>query len=454
MTVSLTADLLCDTGAEDAVIAAVLVEPDACPKLAGVLEPRHFFRERNAWAYEAAMAVWHRGEEPNQITVAHELAVRGRLDDAGGQTFLSDCIRICPTTVGDSALWYAGIVRRLAMSREALSAAHAITRLVLDNPSDVERAISRGVDLLQGIAGQVTTDDVQDAQQEFEGGLWEQVEAHMDNPGAIRGVRTGIAGFDEAIDGIVRRRVYLSAAETSLGKSLLVQDATRRLALGGHRVLVFTTEMSASEFMWRMVFQQASLDPWAHKTGYSHVEREQIRDAMDVLSKAPITFCDRGDLSNVYLRGVVQREKAKHGDILLVVVDHIDQVSAQGPSRTAELEVITRGVKNIAKDQDVGVWVVSHLSRLTEYNSKSKSARLRNSESKGQDVDVAWMQEPIKQNLDGTWTVMDPDEARAKMATGLHISVSVFKHRHGRTGSHRLFLSWRTGGRFEGVADR
>ena len=453
MSISLTADLLCDTEAEDGVIAAVLVEPDACPKLAGVLEPKHFFREANAWAYEAAMAVWHRGEEPNQITVAHELAVRGRLDDAGGQTFLSDCIRNCPTTVGDSALWYAGIVRRLAMSREALSAAHTITRLVLDNPSDVERAISRGVDLLQGIAGQVTTDDVQDAQQVFEGGLWEQVEAHMDNPGAIRGVRTGIAGFDEAIDGLVRGRVYLYGAETSMGKSLFVQDVTRRLVLAGHRVLVFTTEMSASEFLQRMVFQQAGLDPWAHKTGYSHVEREQIRDAMDVLSRAPVTFCDRGDLSNMYLRGVVQREKAKH-DVMLVVVDHIDQVSGAGPSRTAELEAITKGLKNIAKDQHVAVMEVSHVSRLTEYNNRSRSSRMRNSESKAQDADIGWMFEPIKQGVDGTWVAMDPDEAREKMSSGLHLSLSVFKQRHGRVTRHRLFLSWRTGGRFEGVADR
>lgn len=454
MTLSFTADLLCDTAAEDGVIASVLSQPDACPKLAGVLEPRHFFRERNAWAFEAAMAVWHRGEEPNQITVAHELAVRERLEDAGGQTFLADCLRNCPTTVGDSALWYAGIVRRLSMSREALSASHAIQRLVLDNPDDVERAISRGVDLLQGIAGQSIADDVLDAAQVFEGGLWEQVEAHMADPGAIRGVRTGIAGFDEAVDGIVRGRVYLYGAETSMGKSLFAQDVVRRLILARHRCLVFTTEMAASEFMWRMVFQQAGLDPMAHKTGYSHPEREAIRDAMDLLSRAPVTFCDRGDLSNAYLRGVVQREKARHGDILLVVVDHIDQVSSTGASRTAELEAITKGLKNIAKDQAVAILEVSHVSRLTEYNRSSRSSRMRNSESKAQDADIGWMFEPVKQGLDGTWAAMDPDEAREKMLTGLHVSLSIFKHRHGRVSRHRLFLSWRTGGRFEGVSDR
>jgi len=40
--------------------------------------------------------------------------------------------------------------------------------------------------------------------------------------------------------------------------------------------------------------------------------------------------------------------------------------------------------------------------------------------------------EPIKQGVDGTWVAMDPDEAREKMSSGLHLSLSVFKQRHGR----------------------
>lgn len=441
------ADLMADLEAEEAVVAAALQE--SCGKLAGVVEPKHFYREKNAWVYAAAMTVWKRGEEPNTVTVAHELAVQNQLEAVGGSVFLLDVLRRCPVAGGDAPLWYAGIVKRLAMAREALQVGHAIQRLILDSPDDVERAIDRGIQLLQGIAGQVVTDDVAEAAEVFEGGLWARIDAYLENPGAITGLTTGITNFDEAIDGFQPGRVYLYGAETSMGKSLFGQDVIRRLAKQGHRALVFTTEMGREEFLWRLAFQEAGLDPQSHRQGYSPAEAQSVRDAMLRVAELPITICDRGDLSATYLRGVVQRVRAKFPDLRILLVDHVDQVSGAGVNRVAELEGITKGLKNIARDLKVAVLEVSHVSRLNDYNRASKSSRMRNSESKAQDADIAWMLEPVKQLPDGSWHVMDADEARLKMASGVHVNVSLFKQRHGRVGNHRLFLSWRTGGRFE-----
>ena len=69
-----------------------------------------FFREKNGWIYDACLALWERDEAINQITVAHELARRDRLEDVGGQTYLADVIRRLPTRIG--AEYYARIVKR------------------------------------------------------------------------------------------------------------------------------------------------------------------------------------------------------------------------------------------------------------------------------------------------------------------------------------------------------
>jgi replicative DNA helicase len=66
-----------DIEAEEAVIASLLVDPEAIYKIAPTLTAQDFFREQNAWAYEACLALWERNESINQITVAHELARRG-----------------------------------------------------------------------------------------------------------------------------------------------------------------------------------------------------------------------------------------------------------------------------------------------------------------------------------------------------------------------------------------
>ncbi len=69
-----------DIEAEEAVIAALLVDVEALHKVLPILKAQDFFREKNGWVYEAALALWNRDEAVNQITVAHELARLDRLE--------------------------------------------------------------------------------------------------------------------------------------------------------------------------------------------------------------------------------------------------------------------------------------------------------------------------------------------------------------------------------------
>src|SRR2546428_14022768 len=73
-----------DIDAEEAVIASLLVDSEAIYKIAPKLKSEDFFREKNAWVYDACRALWDPSESLNQITVAHELARPNRLEDVGG----------------------------------------------------------------------------------------------------------------------------------------------------------------------------------------------------------------------------------------------------------------------------------------------------------------------------------------------------------------------------------
>src|SRR3972149_4756976 len=89
-----------DIEAEEAVIASLLVDAEAIYKVAPKLKAEDFFREKNAWVYEACRALWDRNESLNQITVAHELARRGRLEEVGGASYLSRLVSDLPTSAG------------------------------------------------------------------------------------------------------------------------------------------------------------------------------------------------------------------------------------------------------------------------------------------------------------------------------------------------------------------
>jgi len=280
--------------------------------------------------------------------------------------------------------------------------------------------------------------------------LADDVEAFLAAPRALRGISSGLPKLDGFLGGIQRGAVYLFGAETSLGKSLFVQDRVRWWALKGLRCLVFTTEMSANQVGWRTVFQLAGVDPYRLRhTGQVSVEtREAVRDANERFNTLPLHFCDRGDLGVSHLLSEVRKAKTRFGGLDMVAIDHIDMVKGQrgNGSKTQELEDTTAMVKAMAREEDVPVFEVSHLSRVNQGSAQNRNSRFRNSESKPQDADVAMFLAPV--NADGS--EMTSDEARGRMSNPglLQVRLEITKNRWGPTGSVPLWLSWQQGGRF------
>src|SRR3970040_430380 len=124
-----------DIEAEEAIIASLLVDPEAIYRVAPTLKPEDFFREKNAWAFEACLALWERNESINQITVSHELARRGRLEEGGGAASLSRLVTETPPSVGVAP--YAGLVQRDYSYRRLIRAAGQIAQMAYQAPPAV-----------------------------------------------------------------------------------------------------------------------------------------------------------------------------------------------------------------------------------------------------------------------------------------------------------------------------
>jgi replicative DNA helicase len=164
-----------DIEAEEAVIAALLVDSEAIFHISPILKPSDFFREKNGWVYEACLDLWNRDDAINQITVAHELARKDRLEEAGGQTYLADTIRRLPTSVGVE--FYARIVKRDATYRGLIHAATGILQMAYEAPAEIENVFSRAEDLIQRLRGGENFRDFVHIAQLLQAYLEEDVEA-------------------------------------------------------------------------------------------------------------------------------------------------------------------------------------------------------------------------------------------------------------------------------------
>ena len=85
--------------AEEAVLGSLLIDSDSLTRVASMLKPEDFYRERNGLCYEAAIALSARDISIDQVTLAGELQRSETLDAAGGMAYLSHLVSITPTSM-------------------------------------------------------------------------------------------------------------------------------------------------------------------------------------------------------------------------------------------------------------------------------------------------------------------------------------------------------------------
>src|SRR3989442_1220080 len=210
-----------DTDAEEAVIASLLVDSEAIYKVAPRLRAEDFFREKNAWVYETCRALWDRSESINQITVAHELARRGRLEDVGGASYLSRLVTELPTSVGVEH--YAGIIQRDATYRKLISAASQIAQLAYQGGADISDVLARAETLVSGVRQGDTLRDFVHIRELLTGYLESAAAGVGADASKARAVTTGFMDLDTLLTaGLKRGDLIVVAARPSLGKTSLV----------------------------------------------------------------------------------------------------------------------------------------------------------------------------------------------------------------------------------------
>ena len=138
-----------DVAAEEAVLGSLLLDEEAGFKVAGLLGPDDFFREKNRWVYEACLALYDRREGLNQITVAHELALADRLEAVGGHAYLNYLVTGLATSVFVDH--YANIVRNCAVMRRLIEASGQIAALGFEGGPDTDAVLSKAEDILFGL---------------------------------------------------------------------------------------------------------------------------------------------------------------------------------------------------------------------------------------------------------------------------------------------------------------
>lgn len=430
--------------AEEAVLGSVLLDREVLARVAPILEPRDFYRERNGTIYQAMRELVDRSVELDYLTIIDHLDRIGQLEAVGGTGYLADLLGAVPTPI--HAEHYARIVAGDALRRRMISAGGRIATQAFDRAVETETLLARSEQMLADVASSAPSTEWIPIDEGLRRYLDQMAGlADLDRRAAPTATKlpTCFVDLDQQLSGgLGRGDLLILAGRPGMGKSSLALALVLRSALAyGVGAAIFSLEMGVPQILARAVSMTSGV-PLAtlDAARFSPSQDRALGTALARLAETKIVLDESATLSLAQIRSRVRR-LAAGGTLDLVVVDHIQLVTADGNTRNDELGEISRGLKAIAREHNVAVLALSQLSRavMQRPNKRPIMSDLRESGNLEQDADVVML-------------LYREKEYDALTERGDAAEIIIPKHRNGRTGTVTLIWNDETTG-FRGLED-
>ena len=451
--------------AEQAVLAAVLMNNRALERVSEFLKPEHFSHPAHQEIYKLAERQFAAGIPFDIITAKNYLDQQGVLESVGGVEYLTQLAGAGATVVNVEQ--YGRIVYDNAMRRELINLGQSITDAAytedLDNPvsAQIETAEQK---LFEMASLGVSEREVSSIATALQSALQEAEIAYKAD-GKLSGLTTGLNALDKSISGLHHSDLIIIAGRPAMGKTTLAMNiafnAANAILYGRANekykgaVAFFSLEMSSSQLAARVLSSQSKIPASAMREG-SLTDEDFLKMSQysAAIGKVPLYIDDTPGMSVPMIRTRARRLARKCGGIALIVIDYLQLMTSPGgrrnDNRVQEISEITRGLKMLAKELDVPVIALSQLSRSVESrdDKRPQLADLRESGSIEQDADIVmftYREEYYLENRDPSQRIsgntnekiIESYQKRLERARG-KADVIIGKNRHGRPETVRL----------------
>ena len=427
---------------EEAVIGAVLINPEAYYDVAQFLQAEDFYIHRHRWIWHAFTRLHERSLPIDFLTVSAELEQQGQLAEVGGPAYLTALINNVPTSLHAEA--YGLLVEETAVRRRMLEAANSIAKLAYQQESGIEEVMNEAEKAVFGVSERRLTRDLQPIDQVLSE-YYDRIDTLLRRGEDTFGVPTGFLDLDRLLGGMQPSDFIIIAGRPGMGKTAFLLSAAKNAAqIHKKHVAVFSLEMANEQLAQRLIAQETGIDTHHLRTGkLTEEEWPRFAHAIEVLADTRIFLDDTPGLTPLQLRTKSRRLHMEFR-LDLVLVDYLQLMSGglRFENRVQEVSYISRNMKMLARELNVPVLAAAQLSRAVEQraNKEPQLSDLRESGSLEQDSDVVMFIHRPDQ--------YDKDTLKQNVA-----QIKIAKHRNGPTGMVELIFRNQLA-KFENAATR
>lgn len=201
---------------------------------------------------------------------------------------------------------------------------------------------------------------------------------------------TGLKALDKILDGIDSGDLVIIAARPSMGKTSLISSIVFETLRKNRGVLIESLEMSAHKIMRRLLSSYSGEFLSDLKNGYLK-NPQKFNESKSFLSTSDLVIHDEPYPTFHMLQSKIKKNLRKNPNIKNVIVDHTGKIKLDGKTREdIEIGYITNGLKKIARDFNIRVFLLQQLNRSVESreNKRPLLSDLKNSGNIEEDADI------------------------------------------------------------------
>ncbi|KRM94677.1 replicative DNA helicase [Loigolactobacillus rennini DSM 20253] len=376
--------------AEQAVLGAVFLNPEAVVEAREFVAPADFYRRAHQLIFQAMVDLNDASEAIDVVTLKDRLASQNQLEDIGGLAYLGELAVAVPTAA--NVVHYAKIVQEKAILRRLIKTATKIVTQSYTQSEDVTAILDDAEQAIMNVSEQRSTTGFKSISDVLTSTI-EQIDQLYQNNDDITGLPTGYRDLDKMTAGLQDDELVIIAARPAVGKTAFALNIAQNVGTKTDKtVAIFSLEMGAESLVNRMLCAEGSIDAGHLRTGQlSEEEWNNLIVAMGSLAKASIYIDDTPGNKMAEIRAKCRRLAKEKGNLGLIVVDYLQLIEGSNKeSRQQEVSGISRQLKKLAKELHVPVIALSQLSRSVEQRQDKRPvlSDIRESGSIEQDADI------------------------------------------------------------------
>ena len=381
-----------DKDLEEAVLGALMLEKDAYTTVCDILKPESFYEPANQKIYEAIQQLGAQQRPIDMLTVTEQLRLNDALDEVGGPVFISELTS--KVASGAHVEYHARIVAQKYLARELISFASQIESKAFDESNDVDDLLQEAEGKLFEISQRNVKKDVTQIDPVISQAI-QQIESAANRTSGLSGLESGYHDLDKLTSGWQRSDLIIIAARPAMGKTAFVLSMAKNMAISYNiPVAIFSLEMTNLQLVNRLISNTCELESEKIKSGrLTQMEWDQLMSRIKHLYSAPLYIDDTPSLSVFELRTKARRLVREH-NVQFIIIDYLQLMNATGMkfgSREQEVSMISRNLKQLAKELNIPIVALSQLNRSVESRTDGKRPQLSDLRESGaieQDADI------------------------------------------------------------------